>query len=214
MNNLNTPRKIKALETKERILNAALKIIKKHGYEYLTVRNICDEAKVSTGSFYHHFANKDEVLFYFIIEGYNKYKKKHEDSSSNDKGIRTTLLDIYGVYDDYCIENGVEFLSEYYNTKNQCMNTDNNSLSKEYVNNSLYGRTILEIKKAQENGYMKIDLSTKQIADDLCTINKGAVFEWCLCKGSFDLTATALRLMGIYIDSQLTKKYWDDFTHK
>ena len=52
----------KSMETKARIFAAAKNILQKDGYEALSIKNICDEAGVSNGSFYHHFKTKDDLL--------------------------------------------------------------------------------------------------------------------------------------------------------
>ena len=41
----------KSKETKERIFQAAKRILQKSGYEELSIKNICEEAGVSNGSF-------------------------------------------------------------------------------------------------------------------------------------------------------------------
>ena len=59
---------LKSKETKERIFQAAKTILQKSGYENLSIKNICEEAGVSNGSFYHHFKTKDDLLSYYIEE--------------------------------------------------------------------------------------------------------------------------------------------------
>ena len=44
----------KSKETKARIFHAAKTILQKQGYDQLSIKNICDEAGVSNGSFYHY----------------------------------------------------------------------------------------------------------------------------------------------------------------
>ena len=56
----------KSRETKEKIFKAAKRILQKGGYEELSIKNICEEAGVSNGSFYHHFKTKDDLLSYYI----------------------------------------------------------------------------------------------------------------------------------------------------
>lgn len=51
----------KSQETREKIFQAAKKILQKKGYEELSIKNICEEAGVSNGSFYHHFKTKDDL---------------------------------------------------------------------------------------------------------------------------------------------------------
>ena len=58
----------KSFETKNRIFLAAKKILQKQGYDALSIKNICEEAGVSNGSFYHHFKTKDDLLSYYIEE--------------------------------------------------------------------------------------------------------------------------------------------------
>ena len=61
-----TKQKLKSQETKERIFQAAKTILQRSGYESLSIKNICEEAGVSNGSFYHHFKTKDDLLSYYI----------------------------------------------------------------------------------------------------------------------------------------------------
>lgn len=58
----------KSLETKNRIFSAAKSILQRKGYDALSIKNICEEAGVSNGSFYHHFKTKDDLLSYYIEE--------------------------------------------------------------------------------------------------------------------------------------------------
>ena len=55
---------IKSRETRAKIFQAAKRILQKQGYEQLSIKNICEEAGVSNGSFYHHFKTKDDLLSY------------------------------------------------------------------------------------------------------------------------------------------------------
>lgn len=43
----------KSQETREKIFQAAKKILQKKGYEELSIKNICEEAGVPMASFYH-----------------------------------------------------------------------------------------------------------------------------------------------------------------
>lgn len=49
-------------QNKQVYLNAALSIIKEHGYEKLTMRQVAQHLNVSPMAIYKHFANKDELL--------------------------------------------------------------------------------------------------------------------------------------------------------
>jgi TetR/AcrR family transcriptional regulator, transcriptional repressor for nem operon len=49
------------LQSRTRLLNAALHIIRTKGYAATTVDDICREAGVTKGSFFHHFKSKDDL---------------------------------------------------------------------------------------------------------------------------------------------------------
>ena len=51
--------------TKMKIYAAAAVLFEQKGIENTTIRDICAEANVSIGSFYHHFDGKDELLSIF-----------------------------------------------------------------------------------------------------------------------------------------------------
>lgn len=48
--------------TKEKIVEAVMKIIGAEGMKGLTTRRICQEANVAKGTLYHHFENMDDLL--------------------------------------------------------------------------------------------------------------------------------------------------------
>jgi TetR/AcrR family transcriptional repressor of nem operon len=48
-------------ESKTRLLNAALHVIRAQGYAATTIDDICHKAGVTKGSFFHHFRSKDEL---------------------------------------------------------------------------------------------------------------------------------------------------------
>jgi AcrR family transcriptional regulator len=55
-------------ERRAEILEAATRRIAEHGFESTTVRQIGDDAGILSGSLYHHFATKDEML-HEIVQG-------------------------------------------------------------------------------------------------------------------------------------------------
>ena len=48
-------------ESKTRLLNAALQVVREKGYAASTVDDICAKAGVTKGSFFHHFKSKDDL---------------------------------------------------------------------------------------------------------------------------------------------------------
>lgn len=60
--------------TRKEIVNHAIELFKQRGYENTTVLDICKACKITKGTFYYHFPNKDEITFEFyeqIITDFN-----------------------------------------------------------------------------------------------------------------------------------------------
>jgi TetR/AcrR family transcriptional regulator, transcriptional repressor for nem operon len=48
-------------ESKTRLLDAALRLVRTKGYEATTVDDVCEAAGLTKGSFFHHFGGKEEL---------------------------------------------------------------------------------------------------------------------------------------------------------
>ena len=56
-------------EKKQHILESALKLFSKEGYEATSTRSIAQEAGVSEGLIFRHFQNKEGLLKYLLERG-------------------------------------------------------------------------------------------------------------------------------------------------
>ena len=61
-NFLNKKNQNKKQQTKQDIINAAIKVIAKHGTDNASILEITKVAKVANGTFYYHFKNKESLL--------------------------------------------------------------------------------------------------------------------------------------------------------
>ena len=55
-------------DMRQSFIDAAIDILKTEGAEQVTVRNVCERAGASVGTYYHYFKNKDDLLTYFVGE--------------------------------------------------------------------------------------------------------------------------------------------------
>jgi len=62
------PRQVRGELTRERILTAAAHVFAEHGYAAGTTNRIAERARVSIGSLYQYFPNKDAVLAELLIQ--------------------------------------------------------------------------------------------------------------------------------------------------
>ena len=187
----------KSKETKEKIFQAAKRILQKKGYEELSIKNICEEAGVSNGSFYHHFKTKDDLLSYYI-EDQPRMSPDYLELPKNIEDAKLAIIQVYLNYVSYCEELGVEFMSGYYDTKNQALNP---VLRTERP----YPITTVQtyIEKAMEEGVLSLNVSVEEFTTDIRMIVIGNVFEWCLRKGEADFAGNMQRSLRKYLDSTI-----------
>jgi AcrR family transcriptional regulator len=203
-NEFESARKIKSNNVKEKIIEASTKLINNYGYEYVTVRNICKMANVSNGTFYHHFKNKDELMSYYILRGYDIFKTKNmrewEEQSAQYRAIN--LLTWFATYFS---ELGMEFVSSYYSTKNQALNVRNPSGTE--IHFEIVNKIVSQLEAAQNEGMISNDRDVKNIYNELNIIFFGNVFDWCLCNCCFDLAKQVNKMIKIHLNYYLADKY-------
>ena len=56
-------------ETRAQIIKSAIKLFSTHGYTAASVDDICKDAGISKGAFYHHFESK-QALFLALLDGW------------------------------------------------------------------------------------------------------------------------------------------------
>lgn len=186
---------LKSKETKSRIFKAAKKILQQQGYEALSIKNICDEAGVSNGSFYHHFKTKDDLLSYYIEEQ-PSINPDLLDLPSNADEAKIAIIHVYLNYVKYARELGIEFISNYYTPKNQALNP---SIRTERP----YPIVTVEhyLQKAIDAGIVTLKIPMNEFLTDIRMLIIGNVFEWCLHNGETDIEHNIRRSFGNYLDS-------------
>lgn len=189
---------LKSQETKARIFSAAKHILQKKGYEELSIKNICEEAGVSNGSFYHHFKTKDDLLSYYIEEQ-PSINPDLLDLPKDAAEARHAIVYVYLNYVNYCRELGVEFMANYYTPKNQSLNPLIRT-ERPYPIVTVHNY----LQKCADAGLVKLNLPLEDITTDIRMIVIGNVFEWCLKNGDADFENNMKRSLETYLDSALS----------
>ena len=185
----------KSKETKERIFQAAKRILQKSGYEELSIKNICEEAGVSNGSFYHHFKTKDDLLSYYI-EDQPSIDPDRLELPKNKVDAKETIIHVYLNYVKYCKELGVEFMAGYYTPHNQALNpTIRTERPYPIVTVQHY------LERALEANAIQLNLKIEEITTDIRMIVIGNVFEWAMRNGDADFEGNMRRSLSHYLDS-------------
>ncbi len=107
-----TPKQQRSAETFDRILTAAETCFADHGYDATGVAEICKQAAVSKGAFYHHFSSKQAVFMALLnrwLENTDQQLASLRQTQSNiPESIRSMA-----VVPQYILNNSVQQLPIY-----------------------------------------------------------------------------------------------------
>ena len=104
-------------DNKQKIIDTTIELIKTHGADYLTVRNVCQAAEVATGTFYHYYKNKDDLLMYFVKEtSFDSF----ELETPLDQ-LPGRIAELYFHLIDRYLDLGEDFMKSFYTTGNKAL---------------------------------------------------------------------------------------------
>ena len=170
--NMMLPREKATLQTKRKIVSAAGALMKRVDFRYITVKNICEEAGVAYGSFYHHFGTKENVIYEYCRGLFEEMLEanpapadiKEDDYISN---ILWSLL----VYAKFCELMGKDVISYIFR------NCPDDLFYEHHFDRLVRER----IRRAFECGYVELRGHPERlpnISDDVTVLYKGVVMCW------------------------------------
>ena len=77
-------------ETRAKIMEASIKLFSNRGYNKASVDEICEEAGISKGAFYHHFKSK-QALFLALLDGWLQFVDNAIEATQ-DKTVPETFM--------------------------------------------------------------------------------------------------------------------------
>ena len=184
-----------APDMRQNFIDAAIDILIREGVEQVTVRNVCEKAGVSTGTYYHYFKNKDDLLGAFLQETTYGGVVLHTPFTD----LPGRMLELWKLLLELYRSMGVDFTRSYYNCNNAAISAYLQAGEGHFQEGSLLERSRQELVRAQEEGYLAEDADPFFVAGDLCDILKGCIFEWCLCKGDMPVEDAVHRIITNYM---------------
>lgn len=191
----------KSAQTRERIVEAAMLLLRQQGYEQVTVRNICGLAHVSNGTFYHFFESKDDLMGEYL-----NMSQKGFVADDKKIGLLNYIIEGYQYLADEYMKLGVTFTSNFYSPKNQAFNIHTRKPGN-YMRDLYYQKLI----EAHRTGYIRPECSIETVVHDIQVIVIGNVFEWCVLGGTTDLKSDLARMLHLYLETVFTDLYFKDY---
>ncbi|MDD4572503.1 MAG: TetR/AcrR family transcriptional regulator [Clostridia bacterium] len=198
-------RKKQAETTYKKIQTAARKLVKAKPAQNVSIKDICKEANVGVGTFYHYFSSKDEAL-YDISGEIDEY---FEDAYLNYKFNGATPVE--RLYDFFIIQADFMIQYELNNYKQKTKTSYLQIYSNLFSQNRLTNQILVDILREDTLLFRKLkeQYSVEETAEYLLTLTRGIVVHWLVDRHSFDLKKSILKC----IDMTLIQMN-DEYIHK
>lgn len=188
--------------SREKLLETAIDLVNRSGMSYLTIRNICDEAGISTGSFYNLFDGKDDLVAYYLRDVFTSYKQKAEEEASGHTSLERIIL-IYRFYIECVLETGLEFITGLYSS---ITNPVFNFLEREAEDELVLGRVRQDLEEGIAAGEVNEVLDVDEALLRIAIIITGSIYYWCAFDGRVDLAYQADSMLKDYLRTIATDK--------
>lgn len=175
-----TKKQQELLYKKDLIFRTAIKLFQKYGYDNVSIKDICNETGISSGSLYNIYENKATILHQFKDSYIEKCYTALCSNLNPENGIQTII--------DYIMS-----LLEAFNYIGADM-----TLQLHISHNILFpsnskGSKILEgyIDSLKKNNTLKTTLPSSQCVDMINIIVYGFVYHWCMNENDVNLIENA-----------------------
>lgn len=186
-----TKRKLQAIETRNRIYAAAIRLMERNGFENITIEQISKAADVSVGAFYHHFGSKNDILDE-IFRRADDYFREHVLDKLSGATAAGKIVSYFDHYARFNVQMGVDHLSALYKTQ-----------SRFFINSERLMVTALRdvVTQGVRSGQLNAELGPEEMTDFLFATARGVAYAWCLHDGRFSLRERMEQYIGCQVKS-------------
>ncbi len=184
--------------TKSKIVSAAWRLFYEYGYEDTTVDEIIRESGTSKGSFYHYFKTKEELMGTLAYLFDEKYTEIWPEVLKIDNAFEKLIFmneRLFGMIEDsISIDLVARLYSSQLVTKGE----------KQFIDYSRVYYKLLRnvVSDGQKSGEIRSDLSCNEIVKMYALIERGLLYDWCICGGNYplkDYSRKSMRNLLAYI---------------
>ncbi|MEE0740988.1 MAG: TetR/AcrR family transcriptional regulator [Emergencia sp.] len=192
--------------TKGKIISAAWRLFYEQGYDDTTVDEIVEESGTSKGSFYHYFDGKDALLSSLSFLFDEKYEELKPKLNDEDPAIEKLVYLNQELF--LMIENSisVDLLSRLFSS--QLITRGARHLLDQ--DRTYYKLTRAILQQGQTRNELRSDLSINEIVKTYAMLERGMMYDWCLCNGDYSLAqysrSVLPMMLEIYKNTDLNQK--------
>lgn len=194
-------RKVQGAETKKRLYEIAEKLFAQHEFANVSVEDITDEAGITKGAFYVHFASKDELIALLIADYAARadmdYKAFLETLPSNMTTSDVLLTLIEKIVDVLMNKIGCNNMKKVYQM--MLAGTVDTEAVKGY-SRDIYTLFYSIIEKGIWREELKKDLPVDVLSQHLVMAIRGISYEWCIRYPDFDLKEQSMEHFRLLLE--------------
>lgn len=187
-------RQLQAEQTKDRLFEAAVSLLREKEFEQITVREIVSRAQASIGTFYKYYSTKMEVFYetYRIADQYfiDTVSPTLVQPTAHERVM--AFFRAYAYYNDKLTDRKMTRLL--YNPDNPFFNRSSD--------HGMPDTLIHAIRFGLDRGELHGEDTAEEIAGYMMIAVRGLIYHWCTMQYSYDLSAAverfALRLLKTY----------------
>ncbi len=160
----------------------------------VTVRGVCQLAALSTGTFYYHFKDKDDLLGFYLTQSLPK-----TDNYASVKDLSQAVFLLYLPLLEQYERLGKGVMREFYSGTNQALSKYLGETDGKFIEGTVMAecQSLIDNRKKQNELLKNID--SFQLSSDICIIIKGCVFDWCLSNQASGLEAAVKRILTQFL---------------
>lgn len=165
--------------TKSQLISTAIELFKKHGYDKVTIDDICRDVGITRGAFYYHFGSKEDLLsdFHAIPESISIERLPSIFAADNHWEQLWLCL---AFYIEYTREVGPEIISQILK-----INLAKDRGTYRIVASSANAAYPI-IEKGQSSGQIRNRASPKELYFIAVQLIMGYELQWAIADGGFD----------------------------
>lgn len=176
-------------DTRLFIINTAFSLFREHGYNNVTVKEICDACEITRGAFYYYYKTKDDILDDIFMES-NQLNLKLINEALAEKHYIDQFYKLFYSYLSRTIEVGAEIFKQVL-----IRNINKNTKLTHPADVPVYETYITLIEKAQKAGEIANMAPAKVLAESAIYLSNGMGLVWCSKNGSFHFEKELRKLL-------------------
>ena len=177
-------------QVKMQIIDTAMLLFQEHGFDQVSVKDIASAMGVTTGTLYHQFKNKQEIMdavFFQHRKGFDKLLAMYQDSADPVHDLQEFLGDFMV---QQVIQDGKEYTQYRVSSVLKFEHTD-----------SVFEKIVLTlVESAVVKGMIRSAYTPDEISDLLLSVYRGSVYQYGVSAVPFDIQTVTYRRIKIVLD--------------